>query len=186
MIVWGAVVVVLAAAVGVLASFNRFVQQRNLLRNAWSNVDTELRRRYDLVPNLVDTVRAYAAHERATFEAVVKARLAAISPHLDAVDQSRSETTLTSALGRLLAVAEGYPDLKANGGFLDLQRQLVTTEDRIQAARRLFNANVRDYNRRVESFPSLVVARTFGFRREAYFELEPAVRHEPPPSVAAT
>src|SRR5438067_10553115 len=157
------IVVVIVAAVlvvvgvGALLSYNRFVRQRQLIDNAWSNVDTELKRRYDLIPNLVATVEGYAAHERATLEAVVQARTAAITA-TGAADQAARENLLVDALRQLLALREAYPDLKASTQFLELQRQLTVTEDRIQAARRFYNANVRDYNTRVDTFPSMVIA----------------------------
>jgi LemA protein len=168
-----AVLIVLALAC--FLSYNRFVSQRQYIRNSWANVDTELRRRYDLIPNLVATVKGYATHERATFEAVTQARTAAAASDGDAAAQARDENVLVGALKGLLAVAEAYPDLQASDQFLHLQRELVSTEDRIQAARRFFNNNVRDYNRRVQSVPSLVIAKLGGFREEPYFEVEPAV-----------
>jgi LemA protein len=182
-----AFVVAAAAALGLLLaitlSYNHFVRQKQLIANSWSNVDTELRRRYDLIPNLVETVRGYAAHERDTLEDVVRARTAAVACTGGAEEQGRDENALVDALQHLLAVAEQYPDLRANEQFLALQTELINTEDRIQAARRFYNANVRDYNRRVESLPSLVVALLFGFRRADYFEVEPALRAAGAPAV---
>jgi LemA protein len=183
-------VIVLAVVLGVVVlvgvwfwlAYNRFVRQRQLIDNSWSNVDTELKRRHDLVPNLVATVRGYAAHERSTLEAVIEARTAAVAA-TGAAQQARSENVLADALRQLLALREAYPDLKANTAFLDLQRELVNTEDRIQAARRLYNSNVREYDTRVESFPTMLVARVSGFRREDYFELEPAIRDAGAPEV---
>jgi LemA protein len=168
----------------VTLSYNRFVRQRQLVANAWSNVDTELRRRYDLVPNLVETVKGYAAHERATLEAVIRARAQAVASTGNAAEQARDENVLVDALKQLFAVAEAYPDLEASEHFLDLQRELVNTEDRIQAARRFYNGNVRDLNRRVDSFPSMVVARIFHFARADYFHVEPAVRTAGAPQVS--
>ncbi len=177
------------AGVGVLLiafaiSFNRFVQQRNLIRDSWSNIDTELRRRYDLIPNLVETVKGYAAHERALFERVTEARSAALAATGPADEQAEAERPLVGALRGLLAVAENYPQLKASENFLALQRELVTTEDRLATARRFYNANVRDYNRRVDSVPSNIVARMFRFREERFFEVEEAVRATPSVDVA--
>lgn len=171
--------------IGVAVSFNRFVSQRHLIANAWANVDTELRRRYDLVPNLVQTVKGYAAHEREVLRAVVEARDQAVAGGGDVETQTGPEQVLVHSLRSLLAVVEGYPDLKADAHFLELQRELTVTEDRIQAARRLFNGNVRDYNRRVESLPSNLVAALGRFRRHAYFEVDPAVRDAGPPQVEA-
>jgi LemA protein len=172
-------VVVAVLGIGFLLSYNRFVSQRQYIRNAWANVDTELRRRYDLIPNLVETVKGYATHERETFEQVTEARNRAYANEGRPADQAKDENVLVGALKGLLAVSENYPDLKADQQFLELQHELVSTENRIQAARRFYNNNVRDYNRRVQSIPSNLVASMFGFREEDYFEVEPAVRETP-------
>lgn len=171
--------VVIFLTLALFVSYNRFVSQKQYIDNSWANVDTELRRRYDLVPNLVETVRGYATHERETFEAVIRARTAAVANQGDPGAQAQDENILVDALKQLLAVAEAYPDLKASEHFLELQRELAATEDRIQAARRFFNNNVRDYNRRVQSIPSLIVAKMFGFSIVEYFEVEAAVRVAP-------
>ena len=162
--------------VGGIASYNRFVSQRNLVRDAWANIDTELRRRYDLIPNLVETVKGYASHEREVFENVTKARAAATAATGSPAEQAAAEGPLVSALRQLFAVAENYPDLKANQNFLALQAELSNTEDRLQTARRFYNANVRDYNRRVQSFPSKLIANWFGFKEEQFFEVEESLR----------
>ena len=172
-VILGLVLLVLLAGV---ASYNRFVTQRNLIRDAFANIDTELRRRYDLIPNLVETVRGYAAHERETFEAVTRARAAAVAATGSPAAQAAAEGPLVAALRQLLAVAENYPDLKANQNFLQLQAELANTEDRIQTSRRFYNANVREYNRRVQSVPSNIIASMFGFKEEEFFEIEPAMR----------
>lgn len=166
------------ALVGVswLAAFNRFVRQRNLIRDSWSNVDTELRRRYDLIPNLVETVKGYAAHENEVLLKVTEARAAAVASTGRAEQQAHSEEALVSALDRLFGVVENYPELQASKHFLELQHELVNTEDRIQAARRIYNANVRDYNQRVQSFPTMVVARVGNFHDEQFFEVHEAIR----------
>ena len=169
-----AISVVLLLAIAV--SYNRFVNQKNLIGNSWSNIDTELTRRYDLIPNLVEAVKGYAAHERTVFEKVTQARTAAISATGTPSDQEAAERPLVGALRGLMAVAESYPDLKASDHFVDLERQLTLTEDRIQAARRFYNANVQEYNRRVRSIPSSFVAAAFGFRAADYFHIDPAVR----------
>jgi LemA protein len=158
-----------------MISFNRFVSQRQLIDNSWSNVETELRRRHDLIPNLVETVQGYAEHEQATFVEVIEARRGAVAASGPADNHQGVEHALTVGLRQLMAVSEDYPDLLASQRFLDLQRELVTTEDRIQAARRLFNGNVRDYNRRVESIPSLMIAAIGRFSKADYFEVEAAV-----------
>jgi len=155
------------------ASYNGLVKLRNQCRESWSNVDTELKRRYDLIPNLVSTVKGYAAHERETLESVVRLREGAVGSRGSPASQAADENRLVRGLRQLLGVVENYPALKADAHFLALQKELASTEDRIQAARRFFNANVRDYNVRTEQFPSNLVANAFGFRREEYFEIEP-------------
>ena len=159
--------VILLVVFGGIASYNRFVSQRNLVRDAWANIDTELRRRYDLIPNLVETVKGYASHEREVFENVTKARAMATAATGSPAEQAAAEGPLVAALRQLFAVAENYPDLKANQNFLALQAELSNTEDRLQTARRFYNSNVRDYNRRVQSFPSNVIARSFGFTKSS-------------------
>jgi LemA protein len=175
------VVVGIAAlvALALAFSYNRFVHQRNLVHNAWHNIDTELQRRYDLIPNLVETVRGYAAHEERVLVQVTAARAAALATTGAADVQEGPERALVGQLRDLLAVSERYPDLQASAHFLELQRELALTEDRIQVARRVYNANVRALNTRVQSFPSALVARWFGFRTAPYFEVEPAVRVAP-------
>ncbi len=165
-------------------SFNRFVRQRNLLRDSWANIDTELRRRHDLVPNLVETVSGYARHERTSLQAVIEARSAASTVSADVGAQARTEQAVTEGLRALMAVAERYPELHASEHFLDLQRELVSTEDRIQAARRIYNANVRAYNTRLESVPTNVVGRLGGFEHAAYFELQTAALPTSSPTTA--
>ena len=157
-------------------SYNRFVSQRNLIKNSFANIDTELRRRYDLIPNLVEAVEGYAAHEREVFERVAHTRAAAAASGQSPAAQAAAEGPFVQALGRLLAVAENYPELKANQNFLALQGELTNTEDRIQAARRFYNANVQDYNRRVQAFPSAVVALMFNFKEAQFFEIPGAER----------
>lgn len=181
---WVVLGVVALVLVAVLLSYNRFVEQHQLIRDAWANIDTELRRRYDLVPNLVDTVRGYAAHERSLFEEVTQARVRALTSRGSPGEQARDENVLVGTLRHLFAVAEGYPELRASRNFLALQQELVDTEDRIQVARRFYNANVRDYNRRVRSVPSNLVAWAFGFDESEFFEVEPSVRATPPVDLA--
>lgn len=174
-----AVGVVLFFALALMVSYNRFVSQRNLIRDSWANVDTELKRRYDLIPNLVNTVKGYAAHEKALFESVTATRAAAVASHGAPSEQAADENALIGTVRQLVAVAENYPDLRASDNFLALQRELSNTEDRIQAARRFYNNNVRNFNIRVESFPSNVIARWFDFARADFFEIEEAVRAVP-------
>jgi LemA protein len=166
-----------------LAIFNRLVRLRNMVRESWRNIDTELQRRYDLIPNLVNTVKGYAAHERAVFESVTQLRSEAMAEHGPADAQAPRETALGRGVAQLLAVAEAYPDLKASDHFLALQRELIDTEDRIQVSRRIYNANVRAFDSIVQTFPSLIIARRFHFEPEPYFEVEPSVRQAGPPSV---
>jgi LemA protein len=177
---WIIIAVLVLVAVGLVVSYNRFVSQRNLVAESWRQIDVELHRRHDLIPNLVETVKGYASHERGVFEAVTEARAAAASPGSSPAAQAQQEGVLGQALGRLFAVAEAYPDLKASTNFLELQKQLTETEDRIAAGRRFYNANVRALNTRVEAFPSNVVAGTFGFKQAEYFEVEDvAIRSAP-------
>ena len=163
-----------------LMAYNRFVNQKQLVDNAWSTVETELTRRHDLIPNLVETVRGYAAHERETLEAVVNARTRATSFHDTMADQADDENQLIGATQRLLALSEAYPDLKADQSFLALHHELVGTENRIQAARRFYNSNVRELNRRVQSIPSNIVARLTRIESQEYYEIEEAVDRLPP------
>jgi LemA protein len=176
-VLWIVLGVVVLIGIALALSYNRFVSQRQLIKNAFANIDTELRRRYDLIPNLVETVKGYAAHEREVFEEVARARSAAMATSGQSpAAQAAAEGPFMAALGRLLAVAEAYPDLKANQNFLALQAELSNTEDRIQASRRFYNGNVQDYNRRVGSFPSVFVARMFGFKLEEFFEIPESER----------
>ena len=183
LIVLGVVVLI---GIGLVVSYNRFVSQRQLIKDAWANIDTELRRRYDLIPNLIETVKGYAAHEREVFEEVTLARAAAAGATGSPAQQAAAEGPLVAGLGRLFAVAENYPQLKANENFLALQQELSNTEDRLQTARRFYNANVRDFNRRVQSFPSNMIASTFHFQAEEYFEVEEAIREAGAPRVDFT
>jgi LemA protein len=175
-------VVVLLAIWGVLA-YNRFVSQRQLIKDSWSNIDTELRRRYDLIPNLVETVKGYASHEREVFEEVARTRSMAAGATGSPAAQAAAEGPFVAALGKLFAVAENYPELKANQNFLALQQELANTEDRLQTARRFYNANVRDFNTRVGQFPSSVVAGMFHFQPEEFFEIPEAMREAGAPQV---
>ena len=176
--IWAIVilVVLILVVVGGIASYNRFVSQRNLIKDAWANIDTELRRRYDLIPNLVSTVQGYAAHEKQVFEDVTKARAMATAATGSPAAQAAAEGPFVAALRQLLAVAENYPQLKANENFLALQAELSNTEDRLQTARRFYNGNVRDYNRRVQSFPSMIIARFGNFETEEFFEVDESLR----------
>ena len=171
--------IVLAILIWTALAYNAMVRIRQQVRESWSGIDTELKRRYDLIPNLVETVRGYAAHENAVFEKVTEARARAQASTGNVAQQEADEKQLVESMRGLLAVAERYPDLKASENFLALQKELVNTEDRIQAARRFFNGNVRDLNTRIEVFPSNLIAGMFNFRRESFFEVESAVVREP-------
>lgn len=168
-----ALLVIIALLWGV-ATYNGFVRLRNLVQESWRQIDVELHRRHDLIPNLVETVRGYAAHERAVFEEVTTARAAALAPASGPAEQAAHENMLTSALGRLFAVAEAYPQLRAAENFTQLQLELANTEDRIAAGRRFYNANVRQLNTKVEQFPPNIIANMFSFERAEYFETDDA------------
>ncbi|MBN1672504.1 MAG: LemA family protein [Kiritimatiellae bacterium] len=170
-----ALVAVLYAAI----TYNALTRLRNHIREAWSDIDTELKRRYELIPNLVATVKGYAAHEKDVLEQVTRLRALCMASNGAPIQQAADETQLVGALKRLLAVVEQYPALKADQHFLKLQKELINTEDRIQAARRFFNGNVRDYRNKRETFPSNLVARLFGFQPEGFFSVAPAVRDVP-------
>src|SRR5690554_4122169 len=163
-----------------IATYNGFVRLRNLVQEAWRQIDVELQRRHDLIPNLVETVKGYAAHERAVFDEVTRARALASGPASGPAEQAAHENVLTQAIGRLFAVAEAYPQLRASENFQQLQSELTNTEDRIAAGRRFYNANVRELNTKVETFPPNLIAKMFDFTQAEYFEAEdPAVRAVP-------
>ena len=161
-------------------AYNNFVKLVQRTKEAWADIDVQLKRRYDLIPNLVETVKGYASHERETFDAVVAARAEATKVHVDPANitpeqiqaMAGAEANLSGALGKLLAIAEAYPDLKANQNFSQLQTELSDTENKIQAARRFYNGNVRDLAIALQSFPSNIIGKMFGFNEEEYFELE--------------
>ncbi|HEC04269.1 MAG TPA: LemA family protein [Phycisphaerales bacterium] len=162
----------------VVLTFNTLVALRNHIRDAWGNIDTELRRRYDLIPNLVATVKGYAAHEKEIFERITQLRTQCMSKQ-GAVQKQADESQLVDALQKLLAVVENYPQLKSDQNFLKLQQELTNTEDRIQAARRFYNGNVRDYKNKCQMFPSSIIAGAFGFESQDYFNVHPSVREVP-------
>ena len=178
-----AIVAVVLVGLVVGALFNRMVHLRNLTRESWRDVDTELQRRYDLIPNLVSTVKGYAAYERETLDAITVERADAMQPNLEPDVRAAHEQLLSRGVQQVLAVAERYPELHANENFLALQRQLADTEDRIQVARRIYNANVRAYDTLIESFPGVLIAMAFGFSARPYFELDPVIRDAGPPPV---
>ena len=164
--------IVFAPIIYVIAAYNRLVKTRNHCDEAWSNIDTELKRRYNLIPNLVNTVKGYAKHERELLEQVTRHRQICMTDQGSPAQQADSENLLVRSLGRLMARVENYPDLKASQNFLELQQELTNTEDRIQAARRFYNGNIRENNNLVQAFPSNIVAGMFGFTNREYFEVE--------------
>jgi LemA protein len=168
---WIALIVVAVAAIYVIGVFNRLVRLRNLVREGWSGIDVQLKRRTDLVPNLVETVKGYAAHERGVLEEVTAMRTSSIAAN-NVNAQAAAEQGLQASLGKLFAVAEAYPELKADKNFLALQQQLAEIEDQLQMARRYYNGTVRNLNIGIQSFPTNVLAGTFGFREQPFFELD--------------
>jgi LemA protein len=177
---WGIVIVLIVVLLllGVVAMYNRLVRLRNRSENTWAQVDVQLRRRYDLIPNLVDAVKGYAAHERATFDEVTRARAAAQQAQ-GVEKQAQAENVLTAALGRLFAVAEAYPELRATENFQQLQQQLADVEQNIAVARQVYNDTVLTYDNALETVPTNIVAGLFNFRPRAYFETEGATREAP-------
>lgn len=170
------VVIIVVIGIALVVSYNRFVAQRNIVTESWRQIDVELKRRHDLIPNLIETVKAFAGHERQVFESVTRARSMAeqvrTTPGINADQQAAAERELSGSLGRLIAVAENYPQLQSNQNFMALQQELIDTEDRIAAGRRFYNGNVRALNTRIESFPSNLIAGGFKFKKEQYFELD--------------
>ena len=164
-------VVVVLLVIFVISLYNGLVKLRNRIENAWAQIDVQLKRRYDLIPNLVETVKGYASHEREALEAVIAARNGAVAAQGPA-EQAAQENMLTGALRQLFAVSEAYPDLKANQNFLELQEELTATEDRIGFARQYYNDSVLRYNTKIQTFPSLLLAGPFGFREREYFEAD--------------
>lgn len=170
---------VIVVVVFVISVYNGLVRIRNEVKNAWSQIDVQLKRRHDLIPNLVETVKGYATHEQETLENVTKARSQAVGAQ-GVESQAQAENMLTSALGRLMVVVEKYPDLKANQNFMNLQEELTATENRIGFARQHYNDSVMGYNTRVQSFPANIVAGMFSFVAEAFFEIQAPEAREAP------
>ncbi len=188
MINWIIIAVVVLVIVYFISLYNNFVKFTQRVKEAWADIDVQLKRRYDLIPNLIETVKGYAAHERETLDAVTQARTTATQTHIDAgavtaeqmAAMSGAEASLSGALGKLIAIAENYPDLKASSNFVELQRELSDTENKIQAARRFYNGNVRDLNIALQAFPSNIVGTTFKFASQPFFELpENSTEREP-------
>ncbi len=185
---WILILVAVVVVFYFISIYNKFVKLVQQAKEAWADIDVQLKRRYDLIPNLVETVKGYASHERETLDAVIEARAKATQAHIDVsgmtaaqmTAMSGAESALSGTLGKLMAIAESYPDLKANTNFLELQRELSDTENKIQAARRFYNGNVRDLNIALQSFPSNIIGNMFNFKAEEFFELaENSVEKEP-------
>jgi len=178
MTVWILIIAIIVIAIILIGMYNNLVKLNVRTDEAWSDIDVQLKRRYDLIPNLIETVKGYAKHEKTTFEMVTDARAAALGAKTVG-DKAKAENQLEGALKTIFAVAEAYPDLKANQNFADLQGELTDTEDKIQASRRFYNANVRDLNIAIQSFPTNIFASVFGFKKRELFELDNAAAKEP-------
>ncbi|MDP3770546.1 MAG: LemA family protein [Candidatus Sungbacteria bacterium] len=166
------------AVIVFIGIYNALIRRRNHVEEAWSDIEVQMKRRYDLIPNVVETVKGYATHESSVLENVTKARTTAMGA-TNAQEKLQAENMLSSTLKTLFAVAENYPDLKANANFLDLQRELADTENKIQSARRFYNSVVRDFNTMIQSFPSNIIAGMFGFSEKEFFDLEDEAAREP-------
>ncbi len=166
------IIIVGVLVIWFVAVFNGLVRLRTHTHEAWSDIDVQLKRRYDLIPNLIETVKGYASHESSVLEAVTTARAAAINAGPNPKEADKAENVLSGALKSLFAVAENYPDLKANANFLELQRELTDTENKIQAARRFYNSVVTSLNVKVDTFPSNIIAGMFGFKKREFFGLD--------------
>src|SRR5438309_10353533 len=186
--VWIAIAIVVLLVLFVVAAYNGLVRLRNRIDESWAQIDVQLRRRYDLIPNLVSTVQGYAAHERGTFEAVTEARANAITAGAtgDPAKIGPAESTLSGALRSLFAVAENYPQLRAVESFNQLQEQLTATEDKVEFARRYYNGSARDYNAAIQTFPRNVLSGMFGFKPVAFFEAETTDRDVPQVNFGST
>ena len=176
--IWVVLGIIVLLALILVFAYNGMVKARNKVDESWSGIDVQLKRRHDLIPNLVETVKGYAAHEKEVFENVSAARSAAISAQGPAA-QAQAETALNGALGRLFAVAEAYPQLRAVESFTQLQQELANTEDQIAASRRIYNGNVQAYNTKIQVFPNSLLAGPFGFTRREFFEIEDPADREP-------
>jgi LemA protein len=165
------VAIIVILGIWAVTAYNGLIKLRNLVQEAWHQIDVELKRRHDLIPNLVETVKGYATHERETLEAVVAARNSAMSAGTPQ-EQAQAENVLSSALKSIFALSEAYPDLKANQNFLNLQEELTSSEDRIAYARQFYNDTVNRYNNKIQTFPSVILAGAFNFKQREYFEAE--------------
>jgi LemA protein len=176
-LLWIILVLLALVVLYVVVAYNGLVKVRNRIENGWSQIDVQLKRRYDLIPNLIETVKGYAAHEKGTLEAVIQARNAAMSAQSGSVsDKAAAENGLTGTLKSLFALSEAYPDLKANQNFLALQEELTGTEDKIAYSRQYYNDEVRSYNTKIQSFPTSMLAAKFAFAKREYFQIDEASR----------
>lgn len=173
------IALIVAVAAAVIIIFNLLVKRRQLVNNGWADIDVQLKRRADLIPQLVRTVQGYAAHEHALFEDIAERRSVALAAGDDPAARAAAESALSKPIARMIAVAEDYPELKASGNFLDLQKALSETENKIEMARRFYNGAVRELNTLASSFPANFIAGVFGFEKRAYFEIETADRAVP-------
>jgi LemA protein len=179
-VLWIILGILAVLILALISMYNGLIRLKNRVEEAWSDIDVQLKRRYDLIPNLIETVKGYAAHEKETFEKVVQARSNAMSlQNTDNVEEKlKAENALSSTLKSIFALSENYPDLKANQNFLELQRELADTENKIQASRRFYNTNVRDFNTKLQVFPTNLIAKQLGFTSRKFFEVEEAVERQ--------
>lgn len=179
-LLWVVLVVIVVLIAAIIGMYNSLIRLKNRVDEAWSDIDVQLKRRYDLIPNLVETVKGYASHEQETLEKVTKARTDAMSAQSggDPKAQAQAENMLSSTLKSIFALSENYPELKANENFLELQRELSDTENKIQASRRFYNGNVRDFNTKLQVFPTNIMAGMLGFKNREFFEIEDAKERE--------
>ena len=177
---WIILGVLLLLIIFLISIYNGLIRLKNRVDEAWSDIDVQLKRRYDLIPNLVETVKGYASHERETLEKVIKARndAMALQNSSNVNEKLQAENNLSSTLKSIFALSENYPDLKANQNFLELQRELTDTEDKIQAARRFYNSNVKDFNTKLQVFPTNIIAKQLGFSNRNFFEITEAIEKE--------
>jgi LemA protein len=179
--IWVVIAIVVIIGIAFVGMYNGLVRLRNQVKNAWAQIDVQLKRRYDLIPNLIETVKGYAKHERETLQSVTEARRLAQQMSTASVgERAKVEGELTAALGRLFAVAEAYPDLKANQNFLALQEELTSTENKVSFARQFYNDSVLRFNNQTQTFPSNIVAGMFGFKQAEFFETTTAAEREAP------
>jgi LemA protein len=177
--IWIIVAIIALLVIVAIWGYNSLIRTRNQVENAWSQIDVQLKRRIDLIPNLVETVKGYAAHEKETLDAVVQARNQAIAAPNTPASQAQADNVMTGALRQLFALSEAYPDLKANQNFLALQEELTATEGRVAYARQFYNDSVLGYNNKLQSFPTVIFAKMLKFQRREYFETDEAARQVP-------